>query len=464
MSKTGTVSLLAGAAVSFGAFATASAAEGQSYTSADEVRAIVADMMADVDTRSSLMANGGMGGYDDGFYISDSTGNFRLEVGGLIQFRYMANFTDRSNDPSDFDGGFQSGRTHLWFKGNVGSENIFYQVRAAFDRDGGEFGLVWAYLGYQFDNGLYLKFGQFRPGFLREQNVLPEYQLAADRSVVNEAFNQGDAQGIELGYMAEDWRLWGAFTDGFRSQNTDYDARKGGLAVPDPNNPGTFDPGTRNYLDAGGESDLAFTLRGELKLNGTWEQFQDFTAMPGEEFGFMIGAAFHVEYTEENRLGTVPDGLGGTVPVADNATYFSWTVDVSLEGDGWNLFAAVVGAHNNVSGLIEDPGAGTREDYDPNDYGFVVQGGIFIPDTDWEVFGRYDLILADDDFSANDTFSTVTAGVNWYWAGHAAKFTLDVQYFIDEDPNLIGRNTQIGYLGSDDGGEFGIRAQFQLLF
>ena len=62
MSKTRNLSLLAGAAVTLGAFGSAYAVEGQAYTSADEVRAIVANMMADAETRSSMMLQGG--GYE----------------------------------------------------------------------------------------------------------------------------------------------------------------------------------------------------------------------------------------------------------------------------------------------------------------------------------------------------------------------------------------------------------------
>ena len=54
--------------------------------------------------------------------------------------------------------------------------------------------------------------------------------------------------------------------------------------------------------------------------------------------------------------------------------------------------------------------------------------------------------------------------MNYYWSGHAAKFTADVQYFIDDVNALSLPSTAIGYLGDTDDGEVAIRFQFQLLF
>ena len=57
-------------------FGSAHAAESQAY-STDEVRAVVADMLADAETRSSLLQSGGCVGYDEsaGFFILSSEGS-----------------------------------------------------------------------------------------------------------------------------------------------------------------------------------------------------------------------------------------------------------------------------------------------------------------------------------------------------------------------------------------------------
>jgi len=87
MSQTKKISLLAFAGIALGVAGGASANN-------DEVRALVAEMLADADTRSSLLMSGGNAGHDGKFFLADTDGNFRLNVGGQVQFRYIANFGD----------------------------------------------------------------------------------------------------------------------------------------------------------------------------------------------------------------------------------------------------------------------------------------------------------------------------------------------------------------------------------
>jgi hypothetical protein len=103
--------------------------------------------------------------------------------------------------------------------------------------------------------------------------------------------------------------------------------------------------------------------------------------------------------------------------------------------------------------------------------GIVLQGGVFIPETDVELFARYDVVIADDDRANNDAFNTVTAGINWFLHGHAARFTFDVQYFINDtagnelvDAYANDDGSEIGLLPSGDDGQISLRAQFQFLF
>src|SRR5690606_4812353 len=120
--------------------------------------------------RSSLLA-GGSGGHDGNFYLADDAGNFRLNVSGQIQFRYVIGFRDEDNADDDFTTGFQTRRTKLEFSGHVVNPNWTYKVVGAFDRDGGSFNLEDAYVGYNFGNGWRVKMGQFKAPFLREELV-----------------------------------------------------------------------------------------------------------------------------------------------------------------------------------------------------------------------------------------------------------------------------------------------------
>ena len=55
---------------------------------ADEIRALVHDVLADADTRASLLQSGMTAGWDKGFFLASSDGNFKLKVAGQIQFRW----------------------------------------------------------------------------------------------------------------------------------------------------------------------------------------------------------------------------------------------------------------------------------------------------------------------------------------------------------------------------------------
>lgn len=467
MRQTSRLCLLAGAAIA-GFGSSALAESGQAWSNADEVRALVSEMNADAQTRSSLLQSGGTAGHDGRhFFLGSADGNFRLEISGQIQFRYYLNFRDDEDADGDgfaeddFESGFQTRRTKLFFEGHVFDPNLFYRLSGNFynsqlnSTNGGQgdssgnFTLEDAFVGYRWDNGFSFMWGQFKSPFMREELVSSAYQLTVERSNVNDIFNQGRSQGIQMGYEAEDWRLALAFTDGFRTANSEFASTRGlnGIGYP-----------------AGGESDYAFTGRAEIKFAGNWDQFQDFTSMPGSDFACMLGLAGHIE-------GGDPQIGDAFFPAGDNYLFYGWTADLSLEGDGWNFFVAGVGLYTDYDNvdLTGGAGAGGVADATFSDYGLAVQGGIFIPDSDWEVFGRYDVTFADEDdrVLSSDTFNVVTFGVNYYMYGHASKFTADVVWFIDDvGTNALGgtRNPGSGYLTDDNENEVVIRLQWQLLF
>jgi hypothetical protein len=80
----------------------------------------------------------------------------------------------------------------------------------------------------------------------------------------------------------------------------------------------------------------------------------------------------------------------------------------------------------------------------------------------WEPFVRYSLVSLDTGAAgSDDNYHEVTAGVNYYVHGHAAKFTLDLTYL----PNGVPSDQNgIGELDPDaDDDQFVLRGQFQLL-
>ncbi|MBL0927062.1 MAG: hypothetical protein IBJ11_05330 [Phycisphaerales bacterium] len=476
MSQTNVLMLLAGAAIT--TVAPAALAEGQAPANRDEIRAIVSEVLADADSRSSLMQSSGAG-YDSGFVLGDASGNFKIRFNGLVQFRYNANFR-RKNASADaanpngrsFTGGFQTNYTRLGVSGNIAEPNLIYEVRGVFDRGGsGAFNLENAFVGYKWDGWMF-RWGQFKTAFYRESNVDVEYQLTAGRSLTNQVFEQGYSQGMELSYTADDWRVMFAFTDGFRSANSDFGTNNrtsGALTAP---NAITLDRGSFGFAKDGGEGNYAVTLRGEYKFAGKWDDFKDFTGMPGKDFAAMIGAAGHIQgsrldlpFGNSAGGGVIADGAGN--PYLGDTILGSWTVDANFKGDGWNAAIGGIGSHTRtkVKAPAGSPDVGNIKF---NDYGVFAQFGIFIPGTQIEPFVRWDCIVADksnrDLTSGNRWFNTITVGGNYYIHGQAAKLTVDLQWFINRVNTLGVPDTAINYLSQDRRNEIAVRFQFQLLF
>jgi hypothetical protein len=373
---------------------------------ANEIRGLVQDVLADADTRASLLQDGMTAGWDKGFFIGSADGNWLLKVGGQIQVRYAASFQDNAPDGEDERYGFEVRRAKLKLKGHVVDPSWKYVLNLAFDYDDGEVDLEDAIIIKDFGGGWELWAGQFKLNFLREELVSSSAQLAVDRSFVNELYNQDRHQGVQFFYTTDQFRLTGAFSDGFGSKNAP-----------------AYDPDTA----------WALTGRVEWLARGSWGQFKDFTSPPGSDTGLMLGAAVHVQDDKYDP----------------RTERFTWTVDGSLEGDGWNVFAYVVGNH-------VDPDVGSSMDQ----VGVVVQGGYYLTE-DWEGFARYE--WSDLDTTGLDDVSIFTIGVNRYFAKHALKWTTDVGYAFDSVPDTE-RGIDWREDASGEDGQIVVRTQFQLLY
>lgn len=395
----------------------ASLAAGQTQ---DEVRALVAEVLADAESRTSLLAAGDAG-HDGKFFIAGD--GFRLNVGGALQFRYMIDVRDNDSDnDDDFSNGFQTNDTRLNFGGTV-HKNWSFFVEGRFDKDGGDFTLLDAYSAYTFDNGIGLGLGQVKAPILREDMISDFKQLTVDRAPSTDFMRPDRVKAIWLSCTKESWRSWVTFNSGAGTKNTDF-----------------------NSMD---NADYAFSGRVEFLLGGSWDQFADFTSPKGSEFGSLLGLAAHYQGPHNT-----PD------PSDVDTSVFLYTADLGLEGDGWNFYTSFIGRY------IDSDSFGGDAEY--NDFTFVIQGGFMLNER-WELFARYDGIILDDEYGVSEDFNSfITFGVNNYIAGHAAKATFDVLYSLEKSTDLVNLgllpNTDQGLLGDTEEGEFVVRAQFQLLF
>ncbi len=350
-----------------------------------------------------------------------------LEIEVQVQARYQANFRDSdsatlTNPDDDTTMGFVLRRTKVGIEGDV-TDNIHGKIKFAFDRDGGVAELEDAYADWEVSDALTLRVGQFKQTLLREEEVSSSRQLASERSTMNATFNQGYSQGVEARFGDDAWRGMIGFNDGFDSDNTAF--------------------------NSSAEADYALSARFEVRFgDAQWDQFKQFTSWRGASSGGMLGAAIAYQ------------SMGDTNPSdpAGSGDMTTGTIDFSWVADGWN--ASVAGVWRHMA-----PAVGS----DADDLGILAQGGFFVTDRD-ELFGRWDIIMPDDNSNApnDDDFNAVTVGWNHYMVpeSHAAKFTLDVAYFLDSTTGSTVVNTSDGHnlLPDSEDGQIGVTAQFQFLF
>lgn len=424
---------------------------------AEEIKALVQEVLSDADTRASLLAGGATAGHENGiFYLASPDGNFLLQIGGLIQTRYTWNHRETApagNDQLDDDeSGFVLPRVRLEVSGYIGDPRFTYFVRFGPDREDNEVLGEKAVIGYQATENLGIFVGEDKAPLLREELTSAGQQLAVDRSLVNEVFTAGYIQGLWVQWAATDsLTIAASINDGFRSGEADNESNSASIIAP-PGDPDLNAIHKPFFLD---RTDVAFTVRADLKVTGEWAQYNDFSAWSGEDTAVFVGGAVHYQ-------------VGETGSSADNDNFVVWTIDGSIECNGANIFAS-------FSGLHTDLGVASPNNLDM--YGLVVQGGYMIIPDKLEPFARFEWIDLDGRAGAasdNDIF-IVTIGANYYMIRHRAKFTVDVMWAGSDMPDSTvlglqdndGFDQSLGAIGLRqdlDDDQFVLRLQFQLMF
>jgi hypothetical protein len=400
---------------------------------AEEIRGIVQDVLADADTRASLLNDGLIAGWSDGFFLSSPDGRFRLTIGGQMQARWVFNYHDQTDH---YIQGFENTRTKLIFGGHIINPDWEFRAQTNFDRDGGEALLEDAWIRHHLNNDVSIRFGQFKLPFTREFLVDSSRQLAVERSLIDGAMNLGRSQGIEMTFSSSTARFIAAFSDGAEDNMGQESGFNLAGTQPDPANTSAL---TR-------DTEYAGTARYEVLVAGHWGQFDDLTSPQSDEFGMLIGAAIHTQEQE------------GGLPGPRESRWFGWTADLSVEFGGANVFASFTQHYLDEDGV----------DLFANIYGIVVQAGVYITPK-WEVFGRMEYGWTNFDL-ANGTFERsdlliFTFGANHYLDGHDLKWSSDIGFGASQVEDFW-INSRAGYRTDAEDAEpqIVIRTQIQLLF
>lgn len=390
---------------------------------ADEVRALINEVLNDANTRATLLQEGQMAGIDSKgkIFLQSSDGDFSMNIGGQLQFRYIFNNVDAAGTDESLSA-FQFRRTKVKFSGDV-ADAWSYNLVLATDRDGGEVVMEDAYITYGVNDEIDVKFGVMKLPFARQELISSSRQVAADRSLATEFFTLNRSEGVQVAYEKDKLRAWAMLSDGGNNSYSDYNVTGGGAA-----------------------HDFAFTGRVDYMVIGEdWGASKH--AFGQEEKALFIGAAAN--------YGQLEFGAAGV------DTQLNWTVDALFKAANFGVMAAVYGSSSDAN-----PG-GTDSDA----FGFFGQVDYVI-NKQWDVFARYDHI--DDDTA--DELNAVTLGVNHH-INKNVKVTGDVIFVMDSDnPDAIGfladgeDSDGVGMGGNGFGAAatdtdiFILRLQLQLLF
>ncbi|QNN21437.1 hypothetical protein HED60_03835 [Planctomycetales bacterium ZRK34] len=404
---------------------------------AEEVKALIREVLSDADTRASL-ADGGMTAGHNGktFYLASEDGNYLMKIGGRFQIRYI--YTDAPGagtspaaEADENESGFQLRRVWLHFIGHIGDPKLKYAVWGGFSRSTGNFQIWDAYLSYDFDEHFSIRAGQTKVPFMHEEQISSRFQMAVERANYNEFFTADYSQGVMVEGTYDHFGWKAMVHDGREGANVDWSADS---------------------------TDVGLAGRVEFMPFGKWAQFKDFVAWSDDPAGLLFGAAIDYEL-----------GEGGADSTQNYTSLLGWTADASLEVHPFSLYASVVGRH--VQGVDNVAGKSSVDQF-----GTELMAAVFIIPDKFDVFGRFEWIDHDHvneivgDPGVNllptglvDDVKVFTVGGNWYFHRHDAKLTVDVVWAPDGlRRGESGGGTVTSNANND--GQIAVRAQMQVLF
>jgi hypothetical protein len=345
-----------------------------------EIRSLVEDVLADADTRASLLdrpiqqvlIESRLVEMNDRFIneigttmgIVSPDGQNALGVNGAVQARLLGSFID-SDTQDDNRAGFDV-NSRLIIRSLVDGNN-FVHVEGRFnDQQDGELELMEAWIGRNFGKEMSIRAGQFTLPFLRESLVDEFNRDVVAGSTVEQMFGAKYGQGVQFAYQSGAFRGSVAISDGINSLNT---------------------PALEETTD------FAASARIELQVTPQVSE--------GNQVRLLLRPRI-INFTEDENV-AVTVGAGGhiqrdeTGTPADEVDIYTGTLDVEVATQNIGGFGAFVFRHQDLNN-------GNEQDM----LAWMAQVGVAIsPHT--TVFARYE--GADFDVPGERNMDIGTVGV-----------------------------------------------------
>jgi hypothetical protein len=373
---------------------------------AEQVRAVVRDVLSDASTRTAWRGGGAESlrvGYEPGlgFVMGDPAGGEMIRAFGFVQTRFVWNsgYDAPERTPAADDvWGMEVRRAQLFVTGNVGGPDLTWLIGLAIgsytdpeslqalqvDPDaviGTPLQISYLNITKQLGDGWFVQAGSIFTPFTYESHLFSTAQTQmGECSFIEWLFTASFTTGVNLGWSGESvrWQLC-------------YGNQVGTAPTP---------------WDSTSNQSIAMTSRLNWKLCGEWSQYDLETSFPGQPFGAFIGLA-----------GLYQNGRGINPPALNGANQRAVTADAALMFGGANLILQGIWADQWV-------------DRDSTSWGALAQGGVFLSG-DVEAFASFG--IAD----VGGTISTVSAGANWYIDREALKLTARVVVPVVGNPTGV---------------------------
>lgn len=449
---------------------------------AEQIKAVVRDVIADAKSHGQFLDTDLAAGYGkDGFFLASADKNFRLAIGGFLQFRYVTgNYYNRgingaSSASNPFNtNGFELRRARVNFSGNAFSPDIFFKFEGDFagsygpgnspnssssstntnnnNGNNGSFQVTDAYIGYRFSDTFKIKAGSFKVPFAKAELTSDTAIGVDERPDELFPFDPVRAVGISL------------FGD-IHPDTLNYEVNV--------NNGGRNDIYDNRISDTSASANLDNRLAFYTRFNWAGAgKISDFSDEPDlrkdtSEFAWLLGAA--VGYDSENSTvnarphgqsfdgitgvayGTGSGGTGGFTSGTLNGDLYRATIDWSAKYQGWSFLTAAYfqEVNQNAGTFTSSSGvpfiAGKANFFEHAYYGQV---GYFVLPKKLELVGRVGTILTE---GGKDSAEYYTIGANYYLFGHGAKIQSDVTWvpnyaaFSDASSDQVQNTSEIIY-------------------